>query len=308
MGLQEDLDVLQLTVPTVSEDVAKVLEQSAAYGDAVKALIDDMDGKREAATSLLEMVRRGLSALERSAEAQRSALEQALKGTEAALQEVVTKLGEGRDRVQQQSDAAEQQLKALQTSLAAAGDTAKADQDAADGKLDALVAALGTDQQELGQAVATAKQAADAVEGAIAEGVAKAAEGMKDLAARIDLVEEKVPGHLNDTYERRVVPPADALKEATNDALADVTSRNAQLFSALAEATEPGGAVLVETMEKIDAPASELTEAVAQAQEDVPSDRAAVDTDAQRLKYIREPLPGMVTEAQGSAPHVGYSW
>lgn len=308
MSLQDDLDVIQITAPTVPQDIAKLLEANGEYVDAVRGLISSIDNKRDAATMLHEKVRDALAALQKSAEKQATALAAALEGAESAVKSMIDTLATAREEIEEQAEKAVKEIGSLQSTLATAGDEAKSAQQDASEKMSALAKGLGGDLDALRTAVGAAGGEADKLEGEIATAGENAEEGVGVLKSKFDAIEKVAPDYLNDTRSRRVEPPAEAMQEKVNEAMEELATRNAQLFTAVSEPTEEKGTDLQGVMEEVGTHEAGLCEPVMEAQEDLPGDRDEVDPLIESLTEVREPLPGMVEATKGAAEKAGVSW
>jgi len=308
MSLNDDLDVIQITLPTVPQDIAKLLEANGEFVDAVRGLISSLDNKREAAATLQEKVREALSGLQQSAEKQKTALEQALEATETAVNSMISTLDQARGEIEDQAEKAVAKVGELKSTLATSGDEAKTANEAASAKVGALEKVLSDDLQALATSVAAAEGAAEKLVGQIGTAGENAQEGVDTLKQKLDSIESLVPRYLDDTRTRRVEPPAGEMRDEVQEAMEPLATRNAQLFTGLSEATEEKGSDLLGVMGDVDTHGEGLGELVLAAQEDLPGDRGEIDPMIETLAEVREPLPGMVEAVKGAAKTANISW
>jgi|RhiMetdeSRZDD1v2_1073273.scaffolds.fasta_scaffold286842_2 chromosome segregation ATPase len=308
MSLNDDLDVIQITAPTVPQDIANLLEANGDFVDAVRGLITSLDSKREAATMLHEKVRNALAALQKSAEGQATALETALDAAENAVKAMIETLTSARDGIEDQAEKAVNEVGSLQSTLATAGDEAKSAQQDASAKMSALATGLAGDLEALRTAVGAAGGEADKLEAEIAGAGENAEEGVGELKSKFDAIEKVAPDYLSDTRSRRVEPPAEAMQQAVEGAMEELATRNAKLFTEVSGPTEEKGTDLQGVMEEVGTHEAGLAEPVMAAQEDLPGDREESDTLIEGLTEAREPLPGIVEAVRGAAELANIPW
>jgi uncharacterized protein YoxC len=298
MSIHEDLDFLTICVPAVPKQVATVMEKTAAYLDHVGGLVDWMERKLALAETLLEGVQEVLDALEASGKDQKTTLETALTATQTAVTGMLLALGRGQQALQDEAEQAVNALTALTGSVATLGAQVEFAQGPADQQIAALGKTVATDYGELEQAVSPAGDAAERLVSETKEANAEAGKAMAEFTAKVDLIEDHVPQHLRD-IRTALDGFADKLEGKVQDAMQELTKRNADVYTAAHEGTEPTREAAAKILDDMVKPVNDLEHAILPAVGTMPSDReSAVVPGAQQVTRARTPLPDMVESAR----------
>jgi DNA repair exonuclease SbcCD ATPase subunit len=307
--LFENLPILNAAVPTLADKVSDAAAHGQAYREAVEAYLDRLPARRAEIAELTQQVQQALESVKDRAAAERGVLAGGVKELDAALEQGLEDLDESRDRVQEGLRSAAAAMKALQEKLADAAERAREAEEQTSSRFEALRGGLDSGRSELDGFVDTAGNAADGLEGELAEAQQSVAAAADVLEAKMTVfATEHVAERLDETAERlrqlqhehhdAVGGAIEALGEGSKAVGDDVREKVAE------DVTPP----VTRGLEEIAEAMGTLGEKAAEARQSCQSAREDLDRQLDALRQRFPSLEAALEAVRQAALQNGVSW
>jgi hypothetical protein len=222
MSLDEDIQsivAVRERLPDVPVCLARLVDAILPYRDSVVLLAANIEGKRELAQRLLEVLRTGLTGLEAGLQGCASAVTRATAFLVTELDGLRTTLERAEEAVRAQTETTAQEMGALRTALQALGQDVIQRRDQARTELVNKHLALLQTNRLTEEAISTASAAATAMVDEFEATTASASAATEEFLKRIDLVDAASERHLVDVGRGRLEKLFLAHRTAVENAL-----------------------------------------------------------------------------------------
>ena len=307
-SLHETLPILESAVPAIVPKIEGVTQDGDAFQQAVRDLVENVEEKEEQARELLARVQAALTALHDGSETMGRELGQSLEGAEAAVEDALEALAQGRGELRAALQSAGDAMDDLKTHVQDGGGRMEGAQQEAGQALDQLGQGIETGRGELDGAVEAVEAAAEQVEQTLAQGRTTLTEAAAELGATLssllDDVREKIAA-----AQARVTADGETHREPLT-AIVDATlSRSQAIFRTTRERVQAEiREALTGTMAEVKTGLGLLAEGVAQAEEEC---RAAHEELEDRFTELLARIPTLqvgVDQVRQAARTAGVAW